>query len=276
MRSRLIVVNQESCYAISVMWASTIFKAFFVLLCAVTLAACSDGSDFHLDIGYSATAQAEATAYDLNIEQNQVWNDLDPDGEAAVNNYPFLRIRDGTLALFETYESYRDVVKYFSMPEIFTTEWDHTVWDELEVVQSSPTKVHLAGLYSRINKDGDTYLTTQTLRIVTLQSGQWGIKVRSTYPLATPIEISNIAEKEIVSAESAARNILEKYIEARNNRGMEDLAELHHYPSVVLPSVDLQLFNAPEDYITYEENTVMHNLDYAEWDHSKLNLVEVI
>ena len=127
-----------------------------------------------------------------------------------------------------------------------------------------------------IRDRGDTYLTTQTLRIVTLQSGQWGIKVRSTYPLATPSEISNISEAEIASAESAARNVLEKYIEARNNRDVEGLAELHHYPSVVLRNVDLYVFNAPEDYITYEENTVMPNLDYAEWDHSKLNSVEVI
>ena len=35
-------------------WTSCIFRALLVLLCAITLDACSDGSDSHPDIGYSA------------------------------------------------------------------------------------------------------------------------------------------------------------------------------------------------------------------------------
>ena len=65
-------------------------------------------------------------------------------------------------------------------------------------------------------------------------------------------------------------------MEARNNRDSKGLAALNHYPQMLLDGIDLKIFNTPEDYISYEENTVMHALDYAEWDHSELDNVAVI
>lgn len=251
--------------------------ASYLILSVIFLPACSDSSDMPPGADpESPTRQGEMASMAVNIRQIDAWNNLDAHGESAVNNYPFVRIGNTFLSVFEDYDSYKVVVESVSLPALRDTEWDHTAWDTLEVVQSSPTKVHLEGSYSRVNKEGVAYETTHSLRIVTSQEGRWGIKVRSTYPRATPEEISDLPEGEIAVAESAALDVLGQYIEARNSRNSEALADLHHYPSIVLLDVVMYEFNTREEYITFEENTVMHEKDYAEWDHTNLESVQII
>ena len=248
-----------------------------VFTCLAFIQGCSDSSDSpQKELIDPAIAFAESAAIEVNKRQQEAWNNLDAEGEAAVNHYPFIRISGGSLIVFEAYETYRNIVEAISLPNLVTTEWDHTAWDELEVFQSSPTKVHLSGRFSRINKDGEKYLSTETVRIVIKDQDQWGIKVRSTYPLTTHDEINDTGSDEIAVAESAAMEVLKKYILAWNNRDSTTLSELHHYPSILLQGINLHRFNTPEDYVSYQENEVFHGLDYAEWDHSYMNEVEVI
>ncbi len=49
-----------------------------------------------------------------------------------------------------------------------------------------------------------------------------------------------------------------------------------HYPLFFLVGAELITFESAEEYIVFEESTVIHDLDYTEWDHSKLSEAKVI
>jgi hypothetical protein len=51
----------------------------------------------------------------------------------------------------------------------------------MEVVHEGDDKVHLAIKNHRIDKSGDIYNSFETLWIVTLDEGHWGIQFRSSY-----------------------------------------------------------------------------------------------
>ncbi len=59
--------------------------------------------------------------------------------------------------------------------------WDHSRWDAMRIVQSSPTKVHIAVEFSRYHKDGTRYATYPSLYIVEQVDGKWGIRARSSF-----------------------------------------------------------------------------------------------
>jgi hypothetical protein len=51
--------------------------------------------------------------------------------------------------------------------------WDHSVVDEIEVVQHSSEKIHLTNRFTRYKADGTKYLTGHALWILTKVDGQW-------------------------------------------------------------------------------------------------------
>ncbi len=60
--------------------------------------------------------------------------------------------------------------------------WDHSKWDSMQIVQSSPTKVHIAVEFSRYHKDGTR--STRAIRRCTSSSrstAHWGIRARSSF-----------------------------------------------------------------------------------------------
>jgi hypothetical protein len=51
----------------------------------------------------------------------------------------------------------------------------------MQIVQSSPTKVHIAVEFSRYHKDGTQYASYPSLYIVEQVDGHWGIRARSSF-----------------------------------------------------------------------------------------------
>lgn len=254
------------------------FKAMCFSLTLALLHGCSDSSDsltsdkaMEKSPAIVAAETAALEVLDLHLEAR---NNLDPEAIASANNYPNLRIREDHIQVYETHDIYRSVEELVVMPPMETSEWDHSEWDEIEIIQSSENKVHLAVDWSRINKDGDRYISSTQFYIVTNEEDHWGIQIRS--PLVEVDLLTHESSRIDPDAEEAALDVLKNYIAARNNRDSESIAALNHYPFALLDGVKLQIFNTPEDYISYEENTVIHSLDYAEWDHSELDKFEVI
>ena len=254
--------------------------SYLVAICCsiILLGACSDGSDSHptgkateKSPAIIAAESAALEVLDLHLEAR---NNLDPELISSANNYPNARILINFIQVFDTYESYRDFEEQFVMPQQEASEWDHSVWDEIRIIQSSEDKVHLAVNWSRINGDGDRFLSRPQFYFVTNLEGHWGIQIRS--PLMEVDLLIHESARIDPSAEEAALDVLRNYIDARNNRDSESIAALNHYPLALLDGVELKFFNTPEEYISYEENTVIHSLDYAEWDHSELDKFEVI
>ena len=67
----------------------------------------------------------------------------------------------------------------------FTTgalaEWDHSAWDRREVIHAGADKVHIDTRFTRYRKDGSIIGGFDSIYIVTLQDGHWGVKIRSSF-----------------------------------------------------------------------------------------------
>ena len=49
------------------------------------------------------------------------------------------------------------------------------------VVHVGPTKVHIDTQFTRYREDGSVIATYESLYIVTLEDGRWGVKMRSSF-----------------------------------------------------------------------------------------------
>jgi hypothetical protein len=59
--------------------------------------------------------------------------------------------------------------------------WARSTLDSVEMRQNDAIKVHFDVVFSRYKADGTKYATYQSLWIVTLKDGQWGVQARSSF-----------------------------------------------------------------------------------------------
>jgi hypothetical protein len=60
-------------------------------------------------------------------------------------------------------------------------DWKWSVWNERKIVQRSDTKVHMALTYTRYRSDGSILGVYESLYVLTLKEGGWGIQSRSSF-----------------------------------------------------------------------------------------------
>ncbi|MDE2641095.1 MAG: hypothetical protein OXI03_11020 [Chloroflexota bacterium] len=124
------------------------------------------------DVGEQAMATARAFIDAFNAQ--------DHERLAGTLNYPHVRLAKGA---FETIATHEDCVarSHQVAPALAEEGWDHTVVAAMEVVHEGPGKVHLAITNHRCHADGTVYKPFDTLWVVTLQDGHWGVQFRSSY-----------------------------------------------------------------------------------------------
>jgi hypothetical protein len=59
--------------------------------------------------------------------------------------------------------------------------WHHSAWNEIKLVQSSPTKAHYAVQYTRYHEDGSVLSVCDSLYIFTCVDGDWKLQGRSSF-----------------------------------------------------------------------------------------------
>ena len=59
--------------------------------------------------------------------------------------------------------------------------WSHSAWDSIELVQAGPEKVHFKVRFSRFNPEGEKYVSFDSLYVLQLIDGRWGIRARSSF-----------------------------------------------------------------------------------------------
>lgn len=95
----------------------------------------------------------------------------------ATMHYPHVRLADGKVKVWETPPGQQEIFGALEK----SIGWDHTRLDQKQVIQCGPDKVHVAVKVSRCRKDGTPIQTFQSLYLVTLRNGRWGIQIRSSY-----------------------------------------------------------------------------------------------
>jgi hypothetical protein len=91
-------------------------------------------------------------------------------------NFPSVRLASGKLVILHA-DSHT--------PETFTSgalaDWDHSAWERREVIHAGADKVHIDTRFTRYRKDGSVIGGFDSIYVVTLEDGHWGVKIRSSY-----------------------------------------------------------------------------------------------
>tara|TARA_R110002072_G_scaffold36301_3_gene107004 strand:- start:36242 stop:36703 length:462 start_codon:yes stop_codon:yes gene_type:complete len=104
----------------------------------------------------------------------------DPIAHTANYHFPHFRLANGEMQVWQTREdAIRDHKLIF--PRLQDSGWHHSIWVERKVIGVSDTKVHVATKFRRLREDGSEIVTAESLYVLTLEQGRWGVKLRSSY-----------------------------------------------------------------------------------------------
>ena len=95
----------------------------------------------------------------------------------ATFNFPSVRLASGKTAIIDK--------PGWHPPDTFTRgalkDWHHSAWDRRDVIHAGPDKVHFDTRFTRYRADGSVIGHFDSIYIVTLQDGHWGVKLRSSF-----------------------------------------------------------------------------------------------
>jgi len=217
---------------------------------------------------------AEQAALEALTEYIEAFNESCEDGGEAwakTLNYPHVRF-----SLFNDVKVYETEQEYIDSPEttcprIATRTWDHSEFDSIEIVQSSPRKVHITLVSARIDTEGNEIAKWKLLHIMTENEGHWGTLARSSW--------APIYEPEAPEAEAAALEALAEYNEAFNEScedGGEAWAKTLNYPHVRFDADgQVQVWETEQEFINFMSCEAILSLT-PDWDHSEFDSIEIV
>ena len=95
---------------------------------------------------------------------------------AATLHFPHHRLSGTTWKTWETAEHYFD-----DFLQRAGDEWSHSAFEDIKVVDSSKTKVHLDAEIRRYNSDNGLITSFRSLWIIIELDGVWAAKARSSF-----------------------------------------------------------------------------------------------
>jgi hypothetical protein len=100
------------------------------------------------------------------------------DAWEATYQFPHYRLASGTMSVLD-HAGLRDSTTVFG--SLQKGGWHHSAWDHRNVIQASDNKVHIDTRFSRYKADGTKLGEYESLYVLTLENGRWGVKLRSSY-----------------------------------------------------------------------------------------------
>ena len=102
------------------------------------------------------------------------------DGTAmtALMHYPHPRLAEGKVTVYDGPD--RNPMDLFNR---LTSDdgWHYSQWNERELIQFNAEKAHWRLVYTRYRKDGSVIGVYDSLYVLTLRDGKWGIQARSSF-----------------------------------------------------------------------------------------------
>lgn len=106
------------------------------------------------------------------------FNDRNAKAHYATYHFPHYRLASGKMTVIESFATI-DTTNF--LDRLIQAGWDHTNWDHRNIVQASPEKVHVDTRFTRYRRDGTVLGVYESLYVVTMENGRWGIKFRSSF-----------------------------------------------------------------------------------------------
>lgn len=138
-------------------------------------------SSYAEDQGDGNVATAEAAAIKVLEARLDARNNRDSDKLAALNSYPLAYLQDVELTIFETIDEYILYEEAVVIPALDYSEWSHSVWGALDIVQSSENKVHIIARLDHISVTGENYESQDQFYAIVDFGGEWKIQALSNF-----------------------------------------------------------------------------------------------
>ena len=95
----------------------------------------------------------------------------------ALYHFPIVRLTGSKMAYYETLADVPKDILTKGIP----ADYAKSEWTSLEIIQASPTKVHVIATFDRVRKDGTAIGNYPALYIAEKVNGVWGVTVRSNF-----------------------------------------------------------------------------------------------
>jgi hypothetical protein len=115
-------------------------------------------------------------AFDVTDKFMTTFNAKDAKAWGETFGFPSVRLASGKTVVLNSAADLED-----SFSRLEATGWDHSAWAARRVVQCEPTKAHMLTTFVRYKKDGSVLSKFDSLYIVELRNGKWGITGRSSF-----------------------------------------------------------------------------------------------
>ena len=125
---------------------------------------------------HAAFADQVEAAQDVLDAFMAAWNARDADGVRASFNFPHVRFASGRVNILAP-EQVTDAM----YAGVALSEWGRSAWQRREVIHAGPDKVQFDTRFARFRPDGSLISAFDSIYIVTLQNGHWGIQARSSF-----------------------------------------------------------------------------------------------
>lgn len=127
----------------------------------------------------SEGTNAESAALDVMNEFMRTFNDSDVEALAGTLVYPHIRIASGQVRIFADRQAFIDATDMAVFAS--STGWRRSRWDDMEIIQMSDSKVHIKVRFSRFDADDDLLASYDSLYVIELVEGRWGVRARSSF-----------------------------------------------------------------------------------------------
>ncbi len=142
-----------------------------------------------LAVPLSALSESSRDALILQVLDRYMdgLNALDMETHVATYHFPHFRLAGGELSVWSTPEEAMPILNVPAearrkrLRAMLHPEWYKSIWTKRDIVGESPAKVHVATRFARLREDGSEIISYDSLYVLTLQDGQWGIKGRSSF-----------------------------------------------------------------------------------------------
>ncbi len=164
--------------------------------------------------------QAGLKAVDRFID---TWNSRDAEAWGRSLHYPHVRPAPvGPITVADDLNAYVDNVDF---DKVVATGWDHSEWDYKHVLHVSPSRIHVAGQWSRYTANQEKILTTPIIYVCTRIDQQWGIQSRFS---------ADYVDEDTDTTELMSRglNLIQDYANHHRAGNRDAAAELLNYPHI--------------------------------------------
>jgi len=126
----------------------------------------------------SSQAEVEHAGRDLLERFIVALNAHDAAGMDACLHFPHMRIGNGRVDVWQAPGN-----NPMDMFERLKREdgWHRSTWDDIRMIQWGPLKTHFKLNFTRYREDSSVIGSYETLCILTLRDGRWGMQARSSY-----------------------------------------------------------------------------------------------